>query len=84
MKDLFNNMNIVSKFTIRYGTVLILTLAVCAFFLYIRAEVSSDPYAYITLYTDILFSLKDYVSAIYILPVLAEIILIAANEQFNN
>lgn len=84
MKDLFNNMNIVSKYTIRYGTVLILTLAVSAICFYLRAEASSDPYVYITLYTDILFCLKDYISAIYILPMLTEIILLAAKEQFNN
>lgn len=83
MKEVFNNMNIVSKYTIRYGSVLILTLAVSAFFFYLRAETSSDPYIYITLYTDILFSLKEYVSVVYILPLLMEILNLAAKEQFN-
>ena len=84
MKDLFNNMNIVSKYTIKYGTVLILTLIFSALYFYLRAEVSSDPYVYITLYTDILYSLKDYISVIYILPMLTEIFFIAAKEQFKN
>ncbi len=83
MKEVFNNMNIISKYTIRYGTVLIITLAVSAFYLYLRAETSSDPYIYITLYTDILFSLQEYISAIYILPMLTEIIFLAAKEQYG-
>lgn len=83
MKKLFNNMNIVSKYTIKYGTVLLLTLIATAFYFYLRAETSSDPYIYISLYTDILFSLKEYVAAIYILPLFVEMIVLAAKEQFN-
>ncbi len=84
MKELFNNMNIISKSAVKYGSVLILTLAVSAFVFYIRAETASDPYFYITMYTDILFSLKEYLSVIYILPMLVEIIFLAASEQFGN
>ena len=83
MKELFNNMNIVSRYTIKYGTVLLITLAATAFYFYLRAETSSDPYIYISLYTDILFSLKEYIAVIYILPLFAEIIILAAKEQFN-
>lgn len=82
--EAFKNMNIISKYTIKYGTVLILTLAASAFFFYLRAEASSDPYFYIFMYTDILYSLKEYISVIYILPILFEIITLAAKEQFNN
>lgn len=84
MKDALKNMNIVSKYTIKYGTALILTLAVSAFYFYLRAETSSDPYIFITLYTDILYSLKEYISVIYLFPLLMEIFHLAAKEQFNN
>ena len=59
-KIISENMSAVSKYIIRYGTVLLATLAVSAFFFYIRSETGSDPY----------FNM----GAVYILPLIFEIL----------
>ena len=74
-------MNIVSKYAMKYGTVLIATLAVFAVYYFIKAGLSSSPYDDIMLYTDLLYSIKECLGAVYILPMIAEIILIASGRK---
>lgn len=75
-----NNMTNISKYIIRYGTVLLTTLAVSAFYFYIKSELSSDPYYDIMMYTDILHSIKECIAAVYILPMIGEILFISAKK----
>lgn len=69
-----SNMTNVSKYIIRYGTVLLATLAVSAFYFYIRSELNPNPYYDIMMYTDILYSIKECIGAVYILPMIGEIL----------
>lgn len=80
-KIIFKNMNTVSKYIIRYGTVLIATLAVSAVFFYIRSVFSSDPYNDIMMYTDLLYSMKECMGAVYILPMISEILLLSSGKK---
>ena len=73
-KIISDNMTCVSKNIIRYGTVLIATLAVSAIFFYIRSETGSDPYFNISMYTAILHAIKECMGAVYILPLIFEIL----------
>lgn len=77
-KIISENMTSVSKYIIRYGTVLIATLAVSAIFFYIRSETGSDPYYDITMYTALLHSIRECMGAVYILPLIAEILFSAS------
>ena len=81
LKFIYKNMDSVSKYIIRYGTVLIATLAVSALFFFIRSEIRPDPYSDITMYTALLFSIKECMGAVYILPMIAEIILTASGRK---
>lgn len=81
LKFIYKNMDSVSKYIIRYGTVLIATLAVSALFFFIRSEIRSDPYFDITMYTALLFSIKECMGAVYVLPMIAEIILTASGRK---
>lgn len=81
LKIIFKNMNTVSKYIIRYGTVLVATLAVSVIFFYIRSGVSQDPFFDITMYTALLYSIKECMGAVYILPMLAEILLRSSGRK---
>lgn len=81
LKIIFKNMNTVSKYIIRYGTVLIATLAVSVIFFYVRSKINSDPYFDIMMYTDLFYSMKECMGAVYILPMLSEILLLASGRS---
>ena len=81
LKIIFKNMNTVSKYIIRYGTVLVATLAVSAVFFFVRSVFSSDPYNDIMMYTDLLYSMKECMGAVYILPMLSEILHLASGHK---
>lgn len=81
LKYIYSNMTSVSRYIIRYGTVLIATLAVSAIFFYLRSVTSADPYYFITMYTALSLSVKECMGAVYILPFLSEIILSASGRR---
>lgn len=81
LKFIYKNMDSVSRYIIRYGTVLIATLAVSAIFFFVRSKLNIDPYFDITMYTALLFSMKECMGAVYILPMLAEILLTASGRK---
>ena len=58
-----------SKYIIKYGTVLILTLLIYAVFCYSQSQHSIH---YAVLIDDVLFSVKECMGSIYILPMLFE------------
>lgn len=60
-----------SKYILRYGTVLILTLLAYAFFCYMQ---SRHSIYYAVLLDDVLFTVKECMGSIYILPMLFEAI----------
>lgn len=72
--EIYRGMNIVSKCAFRYGTVLIITLIVCAIYFYIQSLVSDNPYYNTMMYTDILYSIKECMGSVYVLPMLFETI----------
>lgn len=81
LKYIYINMTEVSRYIIRYGTVLIATLAVSAVFFYIRSVATSDPYFDIEMYTALSFTVKECMGAVYILPFISEIILAASGRR---
>lgn len=78
---IFKNMNFVSKTAVKYGTVLIVTMTFLSLFFYIKSFHTSDPYYYIQLYTDLMISVKECMGAVYILPFISEIILMASGRK---
>ncbi len=77
LKKIFGNMNTASKYIIRYGTVLIATLAVSAIFFFVKSMLSSSPYDDIMMYMNLLTAIKECAASIYIMPLIAEIIMLA-------
>ena len=78
---IFKNMNFISKAAMKYGTALILTMIILSLFFYIKSNYDSEPYFYIQLYTDLMLSVKECMGAVYILPLISEIILIASGRK---
>lgn len=78
---MWGEMNIVSKYAIKYGTVLILTLVIIALYCLYMITAADSPFAYLTMYDDLLCSIKECVGAVYVLPLLAEIILMASGKK---
>ena len=76
----WNEMNVVSKYAFRYGTVLILTLIVCAFYFYIMSVFSKNPYYNTMMYNDILYAIKECMGSIYVLPMLFETISMSSRK----
>ena len=76
----WSEMNIVSKYAFRYGTVLILTLIVCAFYFYIMSVFSENPYYNTMIYNDILYAIKECMGSIYVLPMLFETISMSSRK----
>lgn len=78
--QMYKGMTPVTKYTIKYGSVLIITLLLCAFYFYIRSETAARPYFYTLFYNDILFSIKECMGSVYVLPMLFETLLLAAKS----
>ncbi len=74
IKEIHKGMHPVTKYTFRYGSILILTLIFCALYFYIQSETSDFPYYYNIIYTDILYSIKECMGSIFVLPMLYETI----------
>lgn len=72
--EIYQGMSIVSKYAFRYGTVLIITLIFCAIYFYIQSVISDYPYYHTMMYTDILYSIKECMGSVYVLPMLYETI----------
>lgn len=81
VKRMFKGMNAVSKNAIKYGTSLIFSLLLCAVYLYFSADSADNPYTYINLYSELLYSIKEYIGAVYVLPLTAEIIFLASGRK---
>ena len=78
--EIYRGMNIVSKCAFRYGTVLIITLICCAIYFYIQSVISDYPYYHTMMYTDILYSIKECMGSVYILPMLYETISLSSGR----
>ena len=78
--EIYRGMNIVSKCAFRYGTVLIITLICCAIYFYIQSFISDYPYYHTMMYTDILYSIKECMGSVYILPMLYETISLSSGR----
>lgn len=76
----WSEMNVVSKYAFRYGTVLILTLIICAIFFYIMSAFSENPYFHTMMYNDILYAIKECMGSIYVLPMLYETISMSSRK----
>ena len=81
LKKMYGGFNTVTKYTMRYGTVLILTLTVCAVFYYIRSFSGSDMFFCTAMYNDIMYCIKECMGSIYVLPMLFETLLIIAKSE---
>ena len=73
--ETYNTMSIVSKSAVKYGSVLILTLSVCAIFFFLKSVTAdSDGFYYSNMLRDTMLCIKECMVSIYILPMLYEII----------
>ncbi len=72
IRKLCNEFSDVSKYIIKYGTVVILTLLLCAGYFFIKANTSADAIENLILCNDILYSIKECMGSVYILPMLYE------------
>ncbi len=77
IKTVFKEMNAVSKYAMKYGTALILTIVAMIIYFYIKSLCCADSISYTMLCSDLLYSIKEYIGSVYILPMLAEIIIMA-------
>lgn len=78
LKKLYKGFCPFTKYMLKYGTVLIVTLCVCAVYFYVCSE--SSVY-YGGLYTDTLYCIKQCMGSIYILPMLFEAISIIVKRN---
>lgn len=77
IKTVFKDMNTVSKYAMRYGTVIIFTIIFMVIYFYIKSISGDNSIAYTMIYNELLFSIKEYIGSVYILPMIAEIIIMA-------
>lgn len=75
-KEIFKKMNPVSRYAMKYGTALLLTLAALAVWFYTQAT-GENAATYLMLHSDLLYSIKECIGSVYILPMLAEILVMA-------
>lgn len=79
-KEIFKEMNLISKYAIKYGTTLLLTMAALAVWFYTHAT-GENAATYLMLHSDLLYSIKECIGSVYILPMLAEILVMARKMQ---
>ncbi|MCD7827375.1 MAG: hypothetical protein LUG85_02405 [Clostridiales bacterium] len=79
-KLIFKNMNAVSKNVLKYGSVLILTLLSSALYFYFNG----DTYFDLQLCRDLLYSVRECIGGVVILPLIGEIIFMAAGKTKDN
>lgn len=77
---IYDGFNIVSRCAIKYGTVIIITLFVCAVYYYIKSFISDDVFYNTMMYTDLLYSIKECMGSIYVLPMLYETLSLTAGS----
>ena len=75
-KEIFKKMNPFSRYAMKYGTVLLLTMAALAVWFYTHAT-GENAATYLMLHSDLLYSIKECIGSVYILPMLAEILVMA-------
>ena len=75
LHEIYCGMNTVTKYTFRYGTVLIITLLLCAIYFASKAAAADiHSFYYSGLFNDTIYCIKECMGSIYILPMLYEII----------
>lgn len=80
-KTIFKGMNPVSKYAVKYGTAVILTLCAAAVFCLIKGTFGECDY--ILYYIDLLKSIKECFGTVYIMPLTAEIIFMARGKSYD-
>lgn len=72
INKIYNSLSIVTKYSFRYGTVLISTLIVCAVYFYIQSLFSGTELYSTIMLSDIMVCIKECMGSVYILPMLYE------------
>ncbi len=72
INEIYKNLNTVTKYAFRYGTVLIATLIICAIYFYIQSLSSGTDLYYTMMFNDIMVCIKECMGSVYILPMLYE------------
>lgn len=70
--EIYKDMSAVTKYAFRYGTVLIVTLIVCAIFFYIQSLSSGLSFYEGLMFNDIMICIKECMGSVYVLPMLYE------------
>ncbi len=74
INEIYKNMNTVTKYAFRYGTVLIATLIICAIYFFILSLHSGTDLYYLNMFNDTIICIKECMGSVYILPMLYETI----------
>lgn len=72
--EIYKGMSTVSKYAFSYGTVLIVTLIICAIYFYIKSLFSGTELYNTMMFNDIMVCIKECMGSVYILPMLYETI----------
>lgn len=70
--EIYKGMSTVTKYAFRYGTVLIVTLIVCALYFYIQSHFSGLSFYNSLMFEEIMACIKECMGSVYILPMLYE------------
>ena len=70
--EIYKGMSCVTKYSFRYGSVLIATLIVCALYFYIQSFSSGTSFYNTIMTEEILACIKECMGSVYILPMLYE------------
>lgn len=72
--EIYKGMSTVTKYAFRYGTILIITLIICAIYFYIQSLSSGTDMYYSVMFSEIMVCIKECMGSVYILPMLYETI----------
>ncbi len=72
INKIYNSLNTITKYAFRYGTVLIITLIICAIYFYVQSLSSGTELYNTMMFNDIMFCIKECMGSVYILPMLYE------------
>ena len=70
--EIYKGMSAVTKYAFRYGTILIITLIICAIYFYIQSLSSGTDMYYSVMFSEIMVCIKECMGSVYILPMLYE------------
>lgn len=79
--EIYKDMSAVTKYAFRYGTVLIVTLIVCAIFFYIQSLSSGLSFYEDLMFSEIMVCIKECMGSVYVLPMLYETLSIITRNR---